>query len=55
VTLWTPPPAEPVHPMLDLIDRYLGSWPAERDLIPAREVRDLLLDLRLTFMVEHES
>jgi hypothetical protein len=49
------PVPPPVHPMLDLIDVYLASWPAERDLIPAKEVRDMLLDLRLTFMVEHES
>lgn len=37
--------------MLTLIDKYLADLPAERDLVPAQQVRDLLLDIRLTFMV----
>jgi hypothetical protein len=39
------------HPMLTLIDKYLADLPASRDLVPAQAVRDLLLDIRLTFMV----
>jgi len=39
------------HPMLTLIDRYLADLPASRDLVQAQAVRDLLLDIRLTFMV----
>lgn len=41
--------------MLGLIDRYLADLPSERDLVPAQQVRDLLLDIRLTFMVTEES
>jgi hypothetical protein len=43
------------HPMLALIDKYLADLPAERDLVPAQAVRDLLLDLRLTFMVAGDN
>lgn len=36
--------------MIELIDAYLASL-GERSLLPTAEVKNLLLDLRLTFMV----